>query len=191
MNSPRYAPAGLLVERGDDRIMFDGGASALPDVRLCAWLVTDQHGELMPKIRKLAQTHGLETGVRCFSADDLNVEPRPVVHTSHNAYGYIIETRARKIVWAPEFFEFPTWAEGADIMFAEAASWDRPIRFRGGAGGHAPALDVAQQAQRRGVKRLVFAHIGRPTIKAIDAGMRPPFGEFGKDGAVYLLRRDF
>jgi hypothetical protein len=26
----------------------------------------------------------------------------------------------------------------------------------------------------------VFAHIGRPTIKAIDAGLQPPFGETGR-----------
>jgi hypothetical protein len=150
-------------------------------------MLGDEHGELMREIRKLAQARGLEARVKSLSADDLVVEPRPVVHTSHATYGYVIETRARKIVWAPEFFKFPAWAEGADIMFAEAASWNHPIRFRVGAGGHAPVLDVAQQAQERGVKRLVFAHIGRPTIRAIDAGRRPPFGEFGKDGAVYLL----
>lgn len=191
MNSPRYAPAGLLLERGDTRIVFDCGPSAVPDMKFHAWLVTDEHGELMREIRKLAQAHGLQAAVKLFCADDFHIEPRPVVHTSHAAYGYIIAIQARKIVWAPEFLEFPAWAQGADIMFAEAASWSRPIRFRGGVGGHAPALEVAQQAQERGVKRLVFAHIGRPTIRAIDAGMRPPFGEFGKDGAVYVLSQDF
>ena len=35
------------------------------------------------------------------------------------------------------------------------------------------------------VKRLVFTHIGRPTIRAIDAGERPVFGEFAADGDVY------
>jgi hypothetical protein len=191
MNSARYAPAGLLVERGNDRIMLDGGPSAAPNVKLCAWLVTDERGELIREIRKLAEAHGLQARVESFSADELVIEPRPVVHTSHAAYGYLIKTRAQKIVWAPEFFKFPAWAKSADIMFAEAASWSHPIRFRGGAGGHAPVLEVAQQAQEGRVKRLVFAHIGRPTIRAIDAGMRTPFGEFGKDGAVYLLGRDF
>jgi hypothetical protein len=33
----------------------------------------------------------------------------------------------------------------------------------------------------------VFAHIGRPTIRAIDAGHTTPFGEFGADGASYTL----
>jgi hypothetical protein len=33
----------------------------------------------------------------------------------------------------------------------------------------------------------VFAHIGRPTIRAIDAGHRPPFGEFGRDGRRFRL----
>jgi len=36
---------------------------------------------------------------------------------------------------------------------------------------------------------LILAHIGRPTIKAIDAGLCPPFGEFGEEGKVYVLRR--
>lgn len=48
-------------------------------------------------------------------------------------------------------------------MFAEAAGWSRPIRFAGGAGGHA-------------VKRLVFAHIGRSTIRALDRGEQFPLG---------------
>jgi len=74
-------------------------------------------------------------------------------------------------------------------MFAEAAGWDRPIGFRGGVGGHAAALDIAQEARRRGLRKLVLAHIGRPTIKAIDAGLRPTFGEFGEEGKVYILRR--
>jgi hypothetical protein len=73
-------------------------------------------------------------------------------------------------------------------MFADAAGWARPIRFAHGAGGHAAAVDVAGQAARHGVRRLVFAHIGRPTIAAIEAGHRPAFGEFGADGAVYTLR---
>jgi hypothetical protein len=46
---------------------------------------------------------------------------------------------------------------------------------------------VAEPAIRRGVRRLVFAHIGRPTIAARDTGQAPPYGEFGADGAVYTL----
>ncbi len=40
----------------------------------------------------------------------------------------------------------------------------------------------------QGVKRLVFAHIGRPSIRARDAGECPPFGEWGDDGRACLLR---
>ena len=90
-------------------------------------------------------------------------------------------------VWAPEFLEFPEWAGGADLVFAEAAGWDRPIRFVGGAGGHACALSVAHEAEVRQVGRLVFAHIGRPTLKAIDAGELAPFGEFGHDREVFTV----
>ena len=39
----------------------------------------------------------------------------------------------------------------------------RPIRVAKGAGGHAPALEVAEQAARHGVLRLVFAHKRTPT----------------------------
>jgi hypothetical protein len=51
------------------------------------------------------------------------------------------------VVWAPEFWEFPSWAQGADLMFAEAAGWDRPIRFAGRVGGHLDLVHVAEAAQ--------------------------------------------
>jgi hypothetical protein len=31
----------------------------------------------------------------------------------------------------------------------------------------------------------VFAHIGWPTLRALDRGERPPAGEIGKEGTVY------
>ncbi|MGH9882966.1 MAG: hypothetical protein ACRD6N_16130 [Pyrinomonadaceae bacterium] len=187
MNSPRYAPAGLLVVYGCHRIMLDGGPSAVPSGKLDAWLVSDERGELMREIRRLAVAKGLEAQVASYSINGLFIDPHLVTHTSHDAYGYGIETKNRKAIWAPEFFAFPAWAKNADIMFAEASSWNRPIYFRGGVGGHACVLDVAREAQKLGVKRLIFAHIGRPTIKAIDAGKRAPFGEFGREGATYTL----
>lgn len=94
---------------------------------------------------------------------------------------------SRVAIWAPEFWRFPGWAEGADLMFAEAAAWNRPIRFRGGVGGHAPVTEVAVEAARRGIHRLVYAHIGRPAIRAIDAGARLEFGEWGIEGHTYHL----
>jgi hypothetical protein len=38
-----------------------------------------------------------------------------------------------------------------------------------------------------GITRLVYAHIGRPAIRAMDAGLRPPFGEWGIEGRTYTL----
>lgn len=187
MNSPRYAPAGLLVEHGDIRVMIDGGPGAEPPGTIDAWLVTDDRGELIRQIRQLARARGLTPQVARFHRDGLVISPEPVVHTSHPTYGYLIAAEGRKVVWAPEFLEFPRWAEGADVMFAEAAGWNRPIRFARGAGGHAAALQVAREAREHGVRKLVFAHIGRPTIKALDAGLRPPFGEIGHDGAVFTV----
>jgi hypothetical protein len=189
MNSPRYAPAGLLVEDGRHRIMLDGGPGAAPAGSLDAWLVTDERAELIREIKALAQTLGVQPAVQSFSAGNLTLVPRRVVHTSHACFGYLIRKGNCKAVWAPEFFRFPAWAAGGDLMFAEAAGWDRPIRFRGGVGGHASALAVAEQARKRGVRRLVFAHIGRPTIRALDAAKEAPFGEFGVEGRVYYLRK--
>ncbi len=162
---------------------------AEPDGELDAWLVTDERGELMREIRRLARARGLEPVAKTYSSSGLTITRRRVVHTSHDAFGYLIEAAGGRVIWAPEFFEFPRWVAGADLMFAEVAGWDRPIRFRDGAGGHASALEVPREAQRRGVRRLILAHIGRPTIRAIDAGLRPPFGEFGEERKVYNLRR--
>lgn len=187
-NCPRYAPAGLLVAHRRVRIMIDGGPGAEPMGPLDAWLVTDERGELMPAIRRLAKARGLHPAVREFRRGGLRAEPRPVVHTNHPAFGYLIRAERRRVVWAPEFLEFPDWAAGADLMFAEAAGWNRPIRFVGGVGGHLDAVAVAEVATRRRVRRLVFAHIGRPTIRALDRGQRPPFGEFAEDGRAYVVR---
>jgi hypothetical protein len=170
------------------RIMFDGGPGAAATGRLDAWLVTDERGELMTAIRRLALARGLLPYAGPWRRRALRVTAEPVVHTSHFTCGYRIEAGGRTVVWAPEFYEFPAWAGGADLMFAEAAAWDRPIRFAGGAGGHLDALSVAQAARRAGVRRLVFAHIGRPTIRALDRGRRPPFGEFAADGQTFAVR---
>lgn len=188
-NSPRYAPAGLLVAHRGVRVMIDGGPGAIPAVRLQAWLVTDRRSELIAAIRRLAGARGLLPYAGPFQAPGLRITSREVVHTSHPTCGYSIEVVGRTVVWAPEFYEFPRWARGADLMFAEASAWDRPIRFAGGVGGHLDVLAVARAARRHRVKRLVFSHIGRPTLRALDAGLSPPFGEFATDGQAFLLGR--
>jgi hypothetical protein len=165
--------------------MLDGGPGAVPDGALDAWLVTDIRAELIAGIRRLARERGVEPDVSNFSRGALRITPHRVIHTSHPTYGYLIEGPARRAVWAPEFIRFPGWAKGADVMFADAAGWNHPIRFAGGVGGHAAALDVAERARRAGVGRLVLAHIGRPTIRAIDRGGELPFGEIGREGARY------
>jgi hypothetical protein len=187
-DSPRFAPAGLLIELAGVRVMLDGGPGAEPSGRLDAWLVSDEHAELMASIRRLARAHGLEPRLGDFTHDRLRLEFHPVVHTNHLAGGYLIQAAGWSIAWAPEFFEFPTWAAGVDLMFAEASAWNREIRFVRGVGGHLHVLAVAEAARAHKVGRLVFAHIGRPTIKAIDLGEKPPFGEFASDGQVFRLR---
>ena len=187
MNSPRYRPAGLLVAWAGHRVMLDGGGSADPGQSLDAWLVSDEHAELMPQIRRRAAELGVSAAIGPFEADGVRLRPLPVRHTSHVSVGYLIETARQRAAWAPEFWVFPEWAAGADLMFADAAGWNRPIRFARGVGGHACVRDVATAARRAGVRRLVFAHIGRPSIRAIDRGERPPFGQWGREGAEFRL----
>lgn len=187
MNSPRYPPAGLLVGHRRHRVMLDGGPGGAPTGPLDAWLVTDDRAELIAQLRRLAAGHGTKPVVDSVVVDGLRVEPRPVRHTSHPTWGYLIHTAAGSAAWAPEFWEFPAWAAGVDLLFADAAGWRRPIRFGHGAGGHMAAWDVAETARERGVRRLVLAHIGRAAIRAIDAGERPPFGEWGRPGRTYRL----
>jgi Beta-lactamase superfamily domain len=142
----------------------------------------------MPQIRRRARELGVRPAIDSVHADDVWLRPLPVAHTSHPTVGYLIETATHRAAWAPEFWEFPDWAAGTDLMFANAAGWNRPIRFAGGVGGHACARDVAATARRAGVRQLVFAHIGRPSVRAIDRGERPEFGQWGNDGAVFGLR---
>jgi beta-lactamase family protein len=188
MKSPRYRPAGLLVIWAGHRVMLDGGGCADPTPPIEAWLVSDQRAELMSDIRRRAGELCVHAAVGVFEAGDVSVRPLPVRHTSHPTYGYLIETVHQRAAWAPEFWTFPEWAAGADMMFADAAGWDKPIRFAGGVGGHACVCDVAAVARSAGVRRLVFAHIGRPSIRAIDRGEHPPFGSWGSDGAEYRIR---
>jgi hypothetical protein len=187
MRSPRFAPAGLLVEAGGSRVMLDGGPGAAPAGRLDAWLVSDAQSELIGPIRRLARARGVEAGVTAFVQGSLQIRLRPVVHTNHPAFGYLVEWGGWRVGWAPEFWRFPGWLAGVDLCFVDGAGWDRPIRFAGGVGGHACVLDIAERARRRGVGRLVFAHIGRPSIRAIDAGREPPFGEWGAEGSRFVL----
>ncbi|HZE17164.1 MAG TPA: MBL fold metallo-hydrolase [Mycobacterium sp.] len=188
MNSPRYRPAGLLVRWAGHRVMLDGGGPADPGPGLDAWCVSDERAELIPQIRRRADELGVHPALGPFEADGVRLRALPVRHTAHPTAGYLIETDTQRAVWAPEFWVFPPWARGADLMFADAAGWDRPIRFAGGVGGHACVCDVAAQARRLGVRRLVFAHIGRPSIRAIDQGAQPPFGQWGREGQVFQLR---
>jgi hypothetical protein len=167
------------------RVLIDGGDGAIPMGALDAWLVTDQQSELISHIRKAARAHGLAPILGDFRRRGLSVMSRPVIHTNHPTCGYQIEAAGVRVVWAPEFYAFPRWARGADLMFAEAAAWNRPIRFVGGVGGHLDVQAVARAAVRHDVKRLVFAHIGRPMLAALDRGFKPLFGEFARDGQIF------
>ena len=188
MSAPRYAPAGLLIRWGPVRVAIDGRPGAEPPGTLDAWLVTDEHAELRAALRRLAHKYGLAgPAITDYAAPGLRVRPYPVEHTSHRACGYQISAGCRIAVWAPEFWRFPDWADGADLMFAEAAAWDRPIRFRGGAGGHAPVTQVAAEAARRGIGRLGYAHICAAGAAGDGRWVAPVVRRMGSRGRTYNL----
>jgi hypothetical protein len=184
MASERYAPAGLLVERHDRAIMIDGGPGAEPDRPVEDWLVTDERPSSSPKSAVLLANSSVFGRVLGL--------PHWMMYGSTPSrwcirYGYRIQLGESMAAWEPEFLEFPEWAAGARVMFADAAGWNRPIRFAKRVGGHAAALDVAGAAQAMNVARLVFAHVGKPTIRALDAGNSFPFGELGQERVAYEL----
>ena len=187
MNSPRYDPAGLLIAWSGRRVAFDGGGAAVPRTPVDAWLVTDDRSELIADIRRHCRALHIAPTMGNWNTDAVTISALDVVHTSHRTVGYLIEANGRRAVWAPEFWQFPAWSAGADLMFADAAGWRQPIRFVGGVGGHASVTDTARQALDAGVRRLVFAHIGRACIKARDAGLEPTFGKWGIEGRSYRL----
>lgn len=81
-NSPRFAPAGLLVAHRGVRVILDGGAGAEPPGTLDAWLVTDERAELIASIRRLGREQGVEPRAGDFRSGDLEIRCRPVVHTN-------------------------------------------------------------------------------------------------------------
>src|SRR3974390_3325946 len=111
--SPRYRPAGLLVSHNGVRVIIDGGPDTTPKGRIDAWLVTDEHAELAAPIRRSARARGLIARVASLRARHLRIQPKPVVHTNHPAFGYEIRGAGLTVVWAPEFFEFPSWVRNA------------------------------------------------------------------------------
>ena len=187
MASPRYAPAGLLIEAAEQGLMIDGGKGAEPGGKLDGWLVTDEHAELISEIRRLAAAHGLRPAVKQVAWAGLVIEPHPVVHTNHPSFGYEIVYGDHHVVWAPEFWSFPEWAAEADLAFLEAAAWNRPIRFRGGVGGHAPVQRTSKRGAGRGNTSCCFRSY-RPTDDSRHRRQRAQCLEFAKDGQAFEFR---
>lgn len=186
MNSPRYRRAGLLVEIGNRRIMIDGGPGAITRGKVDAWLVSDERCELMSDIRTLASDKGTKPRIGDYRSAGVSIVPKPVVHTSHPTYGYLIVAGRSHIVWAPEFFEISAMGRERRSDIRRRGRLEPAHPLREGAGGHASVFDVAREAAKRRVKRLVFAHVGRPVIRALEKGLTLPWGELGREGARYL-----
>ena len=188
MNSPRFAPAGLLVAHRGVRVMIDGGPGAEPPERLDAWLVTDERAELMAEIRRSAAARGL---LPCAGSFRSSVAHRGQAGRPHQP----------RRLWLPHPSGRPHGHLGPGILSIPAVGAPGRSHVRGGLcvessdpvcrRGRGPRrrVTIAEAARRWGVRRLVFAHVGRPTLWALAQGATPPFGEFAVDGQVFLVRR--
>jgi hypothetical protein len=176
----RLAAAGLVVQKGNTRVLIDGPPSDLEGVQ--AWLVTSS--EALPHVNRLMHKAGVQPYMGSLHVEGLDVEPHQVRLGAGSAFGYLIKTDGRRVVWAPRFSEFPRWARGADLMFADGGGWT-PEPF----GDHASVQEVSKQARKHGVRKLVFGHILAPTIRAMGKGLRPSYGDIGEPGNIYIARR--
>lgn len=165
--SPRFAPAGLLVEYGHTRVGIDGGPGSEPPETIEAWLVRDESGPLQADLRRIARESEMpEPAAGSFRHGPLHIDPLPG--------GYKITSGHHAAAWAPETADLPDWSRAADVVFADALEWARVI-------------DVAKSAQRLGVRRLVFARLGGSVLEVLDRGEPPPFGEWGEEGRSYRM----
>jgi hypothetical protein len=166
--SPRFAPAGLLIEYGHTRVGIDGGAGSEPPENVDAWLVRDDVPH--PDLVRIARDTGMcEPAVAPFRHGPLHVDPLP---EGDGVYGYRIVSGHHTAVWAPEYRTFPAWAERADVVFS---------------GPGADLGATAEAARRLKVRRLVFVLLDEPVFAALDAGKDPPFGEWGEEGGQYKM----
>ena len=89
-NSPRHAP-------GRARAAIDGGPGAAPAGAVAAWLVTDERAELTCDLRRLAAAHHLTPHAGRYAGGGLEVIRHPVVHTSHDTFGYLIQAGGQRV----------------------------------------------------------------------------------------------
>ena len=111
--------------------------------------------------------------VGSFYKDGISITAFPVEFIGHPSYGYMINAGGRTIVYAPRFGQFPTWAQEADLMFAD------------GVGEHMPVEGVTSAAKQKGIKRLILSRLGETSGAVPDPDSQLDFGEWGADGDVY------
>ena len=172
--------------QGDDRT---GGPGAEPHGSLDAWLVTDERAELIPAIRPLAAARDSGPRAAGFERNGLAHRDAPpwstrIIRPAATGSG----RRGTASSGLPSSTSFP---DGR--VAPTSCSRGRPhgtIRsdWPGGVGGHMD-VGVAREARRLGVKRLVFAHIGRPALRALARGERLPFGEVAADRQGFPVAR--
>ena len=171
--SLKRAPAGMLLEYGHARVGFDGGPGSEPPEHVHAWLICDPDDVAMPELRRMALHTGMPLPERKpYAKGVVRAEP---LETGRGTYGYRIECGHQLISWVPRADDFPDWAEGSELMFADGAEPERIQR-------------IAEAAKRRQVSRLVYARLGDVALALDAAGRAPPFGEWGEEGGLYRLR---
>lgn len=174
MDSPRKDES-LMIAYKLKHVLIDAGkdikAKDLPVKTLHRILLCDPESRYVKDAKRLAKQFKIldPPGVGEWILEDLSITPFEVKHTNHKTYGYKIMIDKKKIIYAPEFYEFPAReAKDADLAILEGSAWDKSIDFVGGVGGHAPILETWKKAKDAGVKKILFTHIGKPVERNLD-----------------------
>lgn len=189
LESPRRG-ACLMVVSGRNAVLFDVGDDVQPKhlPRVPDIILLTDPTENRKEAERLARAVGVEIAYGDWEAPDIKVKAFKVKHTGHDVYGYKVFVSDLVIAYVPEFWEFPAEAvRNADIGIFDGSAFDKPIRFAGGKGGHAPVTETLVNAFAANVKRIIFTHVGKPVEENL--GMLQAAGvEVAMDGQAVVVK---
>jgi hypothetical protein len=186
MNPPRHRPAGLLMKWSGHRVMFDGGGEATPGRaarRLARRDAPPNRCRTSRSTRALStSTLGWLPGLaaasrsgRCQPSAPLT--PRTATTSNYPGHRSFVLLSASTSL---------TGRAGVDLMFANAARWQRPISFAGAVGAEPACVPaVADAARRYGVRGGARPH--RSTV--IRAPVMPARRRRTADGSADQIPR--
>ena len=100
--------------------------------------------------------------------------------------GYLVKAGDHRIAYAPKFTSFPAWAEDADLLVTYAGSWRTDAHFTT---EHLAVDELSKSANEFGVRRTIYLPVGKGAVRAMNTGLTPPNGEWGRDGDYWTIKR--